>query len=59
MWNSTNLERRSASGLVTALVTANAWSLTGNAGTNPTTQFLGTSDAQPLVVRTNNLERLG
>src|SRR5205823_13667739 len=24
-----------------------AWSLTGNAGTNPTTNFIGTTDAQP------------
>ncbi|GIV53724.1 MAG: hypothetical protein KatS3mg039_0242 [Candidatus Kapaibacterium sp.] len=38
--------------------TGTFWSLTGNAATNPATQFLGTSDAQPLVVRTNNLERM-
>lgn len=25
------------------------WGLTGNAGTNPTTSFLGTTDAQPLA----------
>ncbi|NML19941.1 hypothetical protein HHL16_03600 [Pseudoflavitalea sp. G-6-1-2] len=37
--------------------TAN-WSLTGNTGTNPTTNFIGTIDGQPLVVRTNNAERL-
>jgi hypothetical protein len=37
---------------------ANAfWQLTGNSGTTPASQFLGTSDAQPLVLRTNNLER--
>jgi hypothetical protein len=30
--------------------------LTGNAGTNPATNFLGTTDAQPLVIRTNNTE---
>jgi hypothetical protein len=34
------------------------WSLTGNAGTSPGTNFLGTSDAQALVVKTNNAERL-
>jgi hypothetical protein len=28
------------------------WSLTGNAGTNPATDFIGTTDAQPLVLRT-------
>lgn len=40
-----------------ASATAN-WSLTGNAGTNPATNFIGTIDGQPLVVRTNNAERL-
>jgi len=35
----------------------NAWSLTGNAGTNPATNFIGTTDAQDWVVRTNNIER--
>lgn len=37
--------------------TAN-WSLTGNSGTNPATNFLGTVDGQPLVIRTDNAERL-
>ncbi|GIV51743.1 MAG: hypothetical protein KatS3mg038_2264 [Candidatus Kapaibacterium sp.] len=41
-----------------SLGVGNAWSLTGNSGTNPATNFLGTTDAQPLVVRTNNQERL-
>jgi hypothetical protein len=26
------------------------WSLTGNAGTNPGTNFIGTTDNQPLVL---------
>jgi trimeric autotransporter adhesin len=30
------------------------WSLTGNAGTNPAVNFIGTTDAQPLVFKTNN-----
>lgn len=30
------------------------WELSGNAGTNPTTHFLGTTDNQPLIVRVNN-----
>jgi len=34
-----------------------AWSLTGNAGTDPTTSFVGTTDNQPLVIRTTNVER--
>jgi len=34
----------------------NAWLLTGNAGTNPAVNFLGTTDAQPLVIRVNNAQ---
>ena len=30
------------------------WSLTGNAGTNASTNFIGTIDAQPLVFKVNN-----
>ncbi|MEN3026806.1 MAG: hypothetical protein ABDH31_03740, partial [Chlorobiota bacterium] len=41
-----------------SLVSGNAWSLTGNSGTNPTTNFLGTTDNQPLVIRTYNVERM-
>jgi len=36
----------------------NAWSLTGNAGTSPSTNFIGTTDAQDWVVKTNNIERM-
>jgi hypothetical protein len=35
-----------------------SWSLTGNSGTNPNNNFLGTTDAQPLVIRTSNTERM-
>jgi cell division protein FtsB len=31
-----------------------AWLLNGNAGTNPAVNFLGTTDAQPLVIATTN-----
>ncbi|MGC4101986.1 beta strand repeat-containing protein [Ferruginibacter sp.] len=34
----------------------NAWSTTGNASTNPTTNFIGTTDAQALVVKENNTQ---
>ena len=34
------------------------WDTQGNAGTNPTTDFLGTIDAQPLVLRTQNVPSL-
>jgi hypothetical protein len=32
-----------------------SWSLTGNAGTNPATNFLGTTDIQPLRFRIRNI----
>jgi hypothetical protein len=35
-----------------------AWMLTGNGGTNPTNNFIGTTDAQDLKVQTNNAERM-
>jgi hypothetical protein len=31
------------------------WKLSGNGGTNPSTQFIGTSDNQPLALRVNNI----
>lgn len=34
------------------------WIVTGNSGIDPLTNFLGTTDNQPLYVRTNNIERL-
>lgn len=34
------------------------WELTGNSGTDPTTDFIGTRDNQPLVIRTNGTEAL-
>ena len=33
------------------------WSSTGNSGTNSSTDYIGTADAQDLVFRTNNTER--
>jgi hypothetical protein len=33
-----------------------AWDITGNAGTNPANNFLGTTDNQPLVIKTNGGE---
>jgi hypothetical protein len=37
---------------------AAAWELLGNAGTTAGTNFLGTTDAQDMVIKTNNLERV-
>jgi hypothetical protein len=35
-----------------------AWELTGNAGTNPANNLVGTTDNQPLVIKTNGTEAL-
>lgn len=37
---------------------SSGWSLSGNAGTNPLTQFIGTTDAKDLVFKTFNIETL-
>jgi hypothetical protein len=33
------------------------WKTIGNTGTNSTTNFIGTTDNQPFVIRTNNIQR--
>src|SRR6266542_6194712 len=46
--------------LSSALLSASfgqSWGLTGNSGTNPPTNFLGTKDSKALVIKTNNTER--
>lgn len=37
---------------------SSGWALVGNAGTDPATNFVGTTDNQPLVFRTNNVENM-
>lgn len=37
---------------------SNAWSLTGNSGTNPSSNFVGTIDAVDLAIATNSIERI-
>jgi hypothetical protein len=37
---------------------AGAWGLTGNGGTNPAFNFLGTTDDQPVIIKTNGVERM-
>lgn len=37
---------------------SSGWALTGNAGTAPATNFLGTTDAQDLVIKANNAEAI-
>lgn len=44
--------------ITTANANKYAWQLTGNSATNPATNFLGTTDAVDLTVRTNNVERM-
>jgi len=41
-----------------ALVSSSGWGLNGNSGTNPASDFLGTVDNQPLVVRVNNQQAM-
>ena len=35
-----------------------SWNTTGNSGTNPSTNFIGTTDNQSLVFKTNNVEQM-
>jgi Chaperone of endosialidase/Head domain of trimeric autotransporter adhesin len=37
-------------------INSTAWSITGNAGTSPSTNFLGTTDAQALIIKENNTQ---
>jgi len=39
-------------------VSGNSWNLTGNSGTNPETNYLGTSDDQPFEIRVNGQRAL-
>ncbi|MEY4875087.1 MAG: hypothetical protein RL708_236 [Bacteroidota bacterium] len=38
-------------------ITSKAWSLTGNSGTTSGTNYIGTNDAQDLMLKTNSTER--
>jgi hypothetical protein len=39
-------------------ISSNAWKLTGNAGTTTATNFIGTTDNQALLFKTNNIGRV-
>jgi hypothetical protein len=41
-----------------SVAAAGGWSLTGNSGTNPAFNFLGTTDDQPVIIKTNGVERM-
>ncbi|PJJ74511.1 endosialidase-like protein [Thermoflavifilum aggregans] len=42
----------------TGVISSTDWHLTGNSGTTPGTNFLGTTDNQDLVFKTNNTEQM-
>lgn len=42
-----------ATSVAPAAVNGVSWTLAGNSGTNPASQFIGTTDNQPVVVKTN------
>ncbi|MFN4233311.1 MAG: tail fiber domain-containing protein [Bacteroidia bacterium] len=64
-WNITNLTWNN-SGTITLTTdqpqtftsTTGAWLTTGNTGTNPTANWIGTNDNQHLAFRTNNTEKM-
>lgn len=45
-------------GTIWRTFSSTGWSLIGDAGTNPTSNFLGTTDSQDFIIATNNLERM-
>ena len=64
-WNITNLNYTTDGALTlttnqpaTFTTPQKAWLLTGNAGTNPAANFLGTTDNQDVIFRTNNTEKV-
>jgi len=44
--------------ILMSMVNAQSWQLNGNAGINQNNNFLGTTDAKPLVFRTNGVQRM-
>ncbi|MEQ1732679.1 MAG: phage tail protein [Bacteroidia bacterium] len=59
--NATALSTNASGDVIpTTLNPANAlyWGLTGNSGTTPATNFVGTTDAQDLVFKTNSIENM-
>jgi hypothetical protein len=48
------VRRLNASALISS--SSNAWGLTGNASTNPSSNFIGTTDAQPILIKENSTQ---
>lgn len=44
--------------LLSTLTFSQTWNTTGNSGTSSTNNFVGTTDVQDLVLKTNNIERM-
>src|SRR5436190_153814 len=44
--------------ITVANTNAQSWSLTGNAGINTATNFIGTTDAKNFIIRTKNVQRI-
>ena len=54
--NAGTLEWKNNAGSWSAFGGSSGWGLTGNAGTDPSTNFIGTTDDQDVVIKRNNLE---
>jgi hypothetical protein len=52
----TETGRQALTAVPYALHARSAWNLAGNSGVDPSTNFLGTTDNQPLVIKTNGTE---
>ncbi|CAI8831638.1 hypothetical protein [Chryseobacterium sp. IT-36CA2] len=44
--------------LISSFTFAQSWNITGNSGTNASNNFIGTTDNQPFVLKSNNIEGL-
>lgn len=54
----TGISYNNSTGVISSTInTGNFWNISGNSGTNPSNNFIGTTDNQDLVFKTNNTER--
>jgi hypothetical protein len=58
VWNTTYTNFYYYNGSYWTTLTGSGWSITGDAGTSPSTNFLGTKDSVDLVQKTNSRERM-
>ena len=56
--NSDNVITRVYDGTVWKDITQNGWKVNGNSGTNSSNNYLGTTDLQSVVIKSNNIKRL-